>query len=85
MSHRSVLAEARRWTRALLILPALLAVTPALAHTGLEGKVVDSAGAPVAGAWVYSYNSNNHIVYGLTEADGTYDLHRQGRDPQPGS
>src|SRR5262245_39673950 len=81
MHRHSILGEAGRLTRVLLLLPALLAATPAFAHTAFEGRVLDSAGEPIAGAWVYAYNADNYIVYGLTEPDGSYDLTVQ---PGPG-
>jgi hypothetical protein len=60
------------------IVPFMLAVAlsagPAVAHTAIQGHVMDASGNPVGGAWVYAYDSKNNIIYGLSDDGGFYDL-----------
>lgn len=76
--HHVQPAVARLGSRArrilLPLLVALVSAGPALAHTALQGHVKAAAGNPVAGAWVYAYDSQPRIIYGLTDEAGFYDL-----------
>lgn len=74
MPGNNPLPMPRAWRLAGLLLVVVLSNRPAAAHTSLSGRVTDAAGDPIAGAFVYAYDSRHFIIYDTSEEDGSYDL-----------